>query len=223
MNPSPETTRPFNPPPRLIDCRVNPPAYAAASLTRGFPIDYARLDAIEQQWGPARAELAVAMDAAGELLQSQHWRWRNKAAYYPPGWHCLVTIECEGQAQGMMAVETLLRPSILSEGGWVVYVDYVETAPWNYRIPGDRSRPAVRTPRFAGVGTILTAEAVRMSLGRTAAGRVGLHALAQAEEFYVNRCGMTRIGTGYGYENLVYFEYPEGVAADWLTHVRLSA
>jgi hypothetical protein len=34
---------------------------------------------------------------------------------------------------------------------------------------------------------------------------------------------MTPIGTGYGYDNLVYFEYPTGVAANWLTRMGLSA
>lgn len=37
-----------------------------------------------------------------------------------------------------MAVENFLRPSVLTPGMWVLYVDYIEVAPWNYRVPQDR-------------------------------------------------------------------------------------
>ncbi|VTR96316.1 Uncharacterized protein OS=Methylomonas sp. FJG1 GN=JT25_10440 PE=4 SV=1 [Gemmata massiliana] len=60
-----------------------------------------------------------------------------------------------------------------------------------------------------------------MSIGATACGRVGLHSLPQAEDFY-NRCGMTRIGPDPHYYDLVYFEYPDGVAGAQLTAMRLS-
>ena len=39
----------------------------------------------------------------------------------------------------MMAIESLLRPSVLTQNGWVLYVDFVETAPWNYRVPQNRN------------------------------------------------------------------------------------
>jgi hypothetical protein len=215
MNPSPEAQRPFNSPPRLIDCRTNPTTPFPAKLTRGYPIDYGLMLEVEKEWGPARSELATQMAATGERLESRHWYWPNKAvpSHYPAGWHCLVTVECEGQVQGIMAVETLLRPAVLDLNGWVVYVDFVESAPWNYRVPSDRNRPVVRAARFAGIGTLLIAEAVRMSMGQRANGRVGLHALPQADDFYMSRCGMRRIGEDPAYHNLVYFEYPDGVAA----------
>jgi hypothetical protein len=60
-----------------------------------------------------------------------------------------------------------------------------------------------------------------MSLGATAGGRVGLHSLPQAEDFY-SRCGMTRIGPDPSDNDLVYFEYHDGVAAARLTAMGLS-
>ena len=143
--------------------------------------------------------------------------------FYPRGWHCLVAIEAEGEVQGLMAVETALRPSVLSRSGWVVYVDFIEAAPWNRREPADRNVSVVQTPRYSGVGTLLLAEAVRMSMGRTANGRVGLHSLPSAEEFYSIRCGMTCLGPDPAYHDLAYFEYPDGVASEWLTAVGFSA
>jgi len=177
---------------------------------------------IERVWAPERARLAAELAVQGEALESAHWRWTNKVARLP-NWHCLVTIECEGQVQGIMAVESLLRPSRLSPNSWVLYVDFIESAPWNYRVPQDRRKPAIREARFRRVGTLLIAEAVRMSLGVTAGVRVGLHGLGQAEEFYVRQCGMTSLGPDPNYYELVYFEYPDGVAQQRLTELEVSA
>jgi hypothetical protein len=97
-----------------------------------------------------------------------------------------------------MAVENLLRRSQPAPPSWGLYVDYLEVAPWNYRVPQDRSKPVVRDRRFKGVGVFLLGEALRMSVGATAGGRVGLHSLPQAEDFY-SRCEMTRIGPDPNY------------------------
>jgi hypothetical protein len=222
LNPSPGSPRPFNPPPFLIDTRLPRPGHVPVMLTRGYPAELSYLDVLERLWGPERAQLTADLAAQGERLESAHWDWRNKLQR-PPHWHCLVTVEREGQVQGIMAVENLLRPSVLTPGAWVLYVDYIEAAPWNYRVPQDRNRPAVRVPRYTRVGTLLIGEAIRTSLGTAAGGRVGLHGLPQAEDFYVQRCGMTRIGPDPTYHDLVYFEYPDGVAAARLTAMELSA
>jgi hypothetical protein len=93
-------------------------------------------------------------------------------------------------------------------GGHVVYVDYVESAPWNLK-------GTVVSPRFLGVGTVLIAEAVRLSLEMGLGGRVGLHSLPQAEPFYA-RCRMTRVGPDPSYYDLTYFEHAGQEALDWL-------
>jgi hypothetical protein len=91
----------------------------------------------------------------------------------------------------------------------VVYVDYVESAPWNLKGYAD-------VPRFLGVGTILIAEAIRLSLEMGLEGRVGLHSLPQAEAFYA-KCQMTRVGPDPAYYELTYFEYASQQATAWLT------
>lgn len=221
MNPASRQRPPLNPLPRLVDRRVQPPALTAVSLTRGLPPT--RLTQAEQTWNPARAALAATLRAAGFGMESGHWDWRNKLGFVPPGWHCLVAVEAEGEVQGLMAVETALRPSHLDPSRWVVYVDFLEVAPWNRREPADRAAPAIQSPRFAGVGALLLSEAVRMSMGQSARGCVSLHSLPSAEEFYESRCGMTRVGPDPTYYDLVHFEYPEGAAARWLTAAGFSA
>ena len=85
----------------------------------------------------------------------------------------------------------------------------MESAPWNLK-------GASAPPRFMGIGTVLIAEAVRLSLEMGLEGRVGLHSLPQAESFYKNRCRMTEFGADPGYYDLTYFEYTGQQATDWL-------
>jgi len=71
-------------------------------------------------------------------------------------------------------------------------------------------------PRYVGVGTLLIAEAVRLSV-ETGLDGVGLHSLPQAETFYQDRCRMTRLGPDPDYYELTYFEFTGRQAVDWLT------
>jgi hypothetical protein len=73
-------------------------------------------------------------------------------------------------------------------------------------------------PRFIGVGTVLIAEAVRLSVEMGLGGRVGLHSLPQAEAFYT-RCGMTKVGPDPHYYDLTCFEYTGRQATDWLASI----
>lgn len=164
---------------------------------------------VEAAWTPARIRLAAAMASAGERLESSHWDWRDKMWSAGQARHRLVAVECEGEVQGLMAVEVQPRPAVFPPAGPVLYVDYLEAAPWNLRRP-------VQRPRFLGTGTALIGEAVRQSLERGYGGRVGLHALPQAERFYAERCRMTPHGPDNRYYDLLYFEYREDAAIQWL-------
>src|SRR5262249_3074962 len=84
----------------------------------------------------------------------------------------------------------------------LVYVDYLEVAPWNWRIPalGEEGR-------YKGIGSLFVREAAKLSLEEGFHGRIGLHALPQAEAFYESACGMTRLGGDPRKQGLVYFEF----------------
>ncbi|HVC95445.1 MAG TPA: hypothetical protein VND64_17240 [Pirellulales bacterium] len=115
-----------------------------------------------------------------------------------------------------MALLTASRSARLSpRTRKVLYVDYLETAPWNLKL-------ASAKPKFLGVGTVLIAEAVRLSLEAGWQGRIGLHSLPQAERFYEAHCKMRRIGLDAKYYNLAYFEYTKEQAAKWLAEVEIS-
>lgn len=203
----PQSVRPC----KVADARTNPPHLIPATVTCDLPL--ARLADVERVWSPARDRVAAAMSEAGGHLESGHWDWRDKLWSSGSDGHRLFAIDCESDVQGLMALSNAFRRSVLSPADAVVYVDYLEVAPWNLKVPGFG-------PRFLGVGASLIAEAVRQSLAAGLEGRVGLHSLEQAERFYAERYLMTQVGTDPTYHDLVYFEFRAGEAARWLADRR---
>jgi hypothetical protein len=191
---------------KLIDARAPGRPLVPARVYRDHPA--AHLDIVEKAWAMGREEAAASGAAAGSApLEHSHWDWRHKADSVEAGHHMLVTIECEGMVQGLKAVLRAPRPARTGDGA-LVYVDYLESAPWNLKA-------FVAKPHFAGVGTVLLADAVRLSLETGLGGRVGLHSLPQAEAFYT-RCRMSRVGPDSEDFDLPYFEYTGKEATDWL-------
>lgn len=202
MNPEPEA-RPI----RVTDGRANPPAFIPATIIRYFQAS--RLSEVEAAWSPDRSELAVARGTLGIQLESSHWNWMGKAERVEKDVLSLVAVKCEGDVQGLMAIPLQSRPAMLAPGERLVYVDYLEAAPWNQRLPG-------RAQRFLGIGRVLIAQAIRISRELGLAGRVGLHSLPQAELFYATACRMPRTGPDPNYYGLVYFKYTGDAALAWL-------
>lgn len=181
-----------------------------ARLYRNYP-PAALVDA-EDAWSDVRVEIAVQAESFGVLsLEHAHWNWRNKAENVKDDEYLLIGVECAEEPQGLMAVSRRPRPA--KSGGWpIVYVDYVETAPWNLRTP-------FRQPRYLGVGTVLLAEAVRLSGESGFGGAIGLHALPQAERFYSDKMGMKRFGSDPDYYDLAYYEFDGPSAVQWLQSI----
>jgi hypothetical protein len=203
-----DTTLPGPPAGPVVLVRVATREVVEARVVIDPPVEL--FDAVEAAWNPVRRRLGV-LDPGAEHL---HWDWRNKRSLVASGSCRLAAVEGEGQTQGLMAVSGRTRPSRLPPPGRpVLYVDYLEVAPWNLR-------SAVPGPRFAGVGRALLAAAVRLSAQVGSGGRVGLHSLPQAGEFYRAGCGMTWVGPDPGYHGLVYFEYTDEQAAEFLRRKR---
>ena len=111
------------------------------------------------------------------------------------------SIVCNEMTQGMMIVDTVKHRGRIDaqKGQHIVYVEYIESAPWNRAELFD-------SPRYQGVGSILVAAAVSQSEELEFQGRVGLHSLPQADAFYTDTCGMTDLGPDLNYRGLRYFE-----------------
>ena len=168
----------------------------------------------EGEWVPelfrAMQRLRRADVERAHWPQSRHWDWRKKVGVLHrmqanPGF----SIVCNGLTQGMMIVDTVKHRGRLNSqnGQHLVYVEFVENAPWN--------RPELfDPPRYRGVGSILIRAAVVLSEELEFNGRIGLHSLPQANGFYASTCGMTDLGSDPDHDGLRYFEMsPENAQA----------
>jgi len=160
----------------------------------------------ETLWAKATAEgmvrLADAGIPRGKWPQSLRWNWQKKAqasqaVLFKPGF-CVM---CQDQTQGLMYLDLArYRARLPSQyGKHLVYVDFVESAPWN-------RADLLGGVKYRGVGSILLRAAIEMSRAENFGGRIGLHALPQSEEWYRTKCGMTDLDLDPGKQNLRYFE-----------------
>ena len=160
----------------------------------------------EAKWTPELFRLLDALHDKGVERalwpQSRHWDWRAKTRAIESRLdrQCFAIV-CEDMTQAMMITDLAKRAKIESQkNDHLVYIDFVEAAPWNRReILGE-------PPRFSGCGSILIRAAIEYSNLEDFKGRIGLHSLPQANDFYANKVGMTDMGQDPEYQNLRYFE-----------------
>ncbi len=172
---------------------------------------------VERVWAEHRvrimAELLQRSVARSVWPESLHWDWGNKAHDIALLSVSAVGIVCDGEWQGLLLTKTAPYVARCGQdrGKPLVYVDYIESAPWNWSL----AALAPLQPRFKGVGSVLLREAVQQSFREEFHGRVGLHSLPQAEMFY-EHCGMTRVGKDRQKQNLTYFEFTQQQASLFL-------
>jgi hypothetical protein len=130
--------------------------------------------------------------------EDSHWDWVNKYLLTTTPNYERYALECAQIAQGLTILELDCSRSRLESGKSLVYLDYLSTAPWN--------RPSIQNPPSCkGVGTILFNFVISRSIDLEYKGRVGLHALPGAENFYIKQ-NMISFGRDPEKQNLAYFE-----------------
>lgn len=99
-----------------------------------------------------------------------------------------------------MIVNTMESCRLESQKGKpLVYIEFLETAPWN-------RASLTRRPRYRRVGPALVDAAIQVSLNEGFEGRIGLHSLPQADRWYREKCEMTDLDKDPRKQNLRYFE-----------------
>lgn len=177
-------------------------------------IEQTQIDDWASYWLPETLKIIQALIAqrvpSEQWPQSLHWNWMNKTAQVQGllayrGF----SVVADNVTQGMAQVDLTKSAKEVSQAGKpLVYIEYLEVAPWN--------RPEIgTTPRLRGVGTALLTASVALSFEQEFKGRIGLHALPQADTFY-RRCGMTDLGQDPAYHNLRYFEMTNAQANAFL-------
>jgi hypothetical protein len=186
----------------LIDKRTG--RTVDAELVEG--ISESDLQSVEADWRPvveARLRELMAQGADRSAWpESSHWDWRRKVDRVR-GYIAFRTMAllCEDQLQGLMMLAMAGHTCRIAEQARkdLVYVDYLESAPWNLK-------SIVAQPRFGGVGTMMIRAAIQVSREQDLQGRIGLHSLPAAERFYSEACVMTDLGHDGTYQGLKYFE-----------------
>jgi len=174
----------------------------------------------ESQWKPFRDATIQRLLAAGKkrseiqrLIQHIHWNWVDKAG-------CLLNsplaplqcfgIKLEERWQGliMMNLATHRAQVEPDSGKPLVYVECLETAPWNLK-------DFVEEPLYGLIGPQLMEAAIRLSLAEGFRGRVGLLALPQSEKFYEKKVGMVHVKE-LDSHNMKYYELTQEAAKAYL-------
>jgi hypothetical protein len=131
--------------------------------------------------------------------EDSHWDWNTKhqatARYLN---YEKFALECDRVTQGLMMLELDSHRSRLESRKSIVYVDFLATAPWN-------RRSIQNPPDYKGVGSIFVQFAILRSHELEYQGRVGLHALPNAVDFYT-KLGMKSFGPDPEKQQLHYFE-----------------
>lgn len=163
----------------------------------------------EAEWLPELFKAVQKLHRAGVARkhwpQSRHWNWRRKTeALQGMLAHQGFSLVCGGVTQGLMFLDTTTKRCRIDtqKGKNLVYVEFVENAPWN------RKELLFDPPRYRGIGSVLMRAAIELSREVEFKGRVGLHSLPQSNSFYANTCGMSDLGVDPDpdYSPMRYFE-----------------
>ena len=99
------------------------------------------LTLIERQWGTWRQNLIRKLVGANveqsKWPQSLHWDWSNKVSQLQLLAVQANAIDCENEWQAAMVTDSVTHRALLGiqKDKPILYVDYVETAPWNWQVP----------------------------------------------------------------------------------------
>jgi len=160
----------------------------------------------ESRWRPFIRNAISSNDKTPGFQVPQHANW-NWVEYYDKAKvqdllvYQLMGVECGGNMQGLMLIKNAgvycRIPSQMGLG--MVYVIFLESAPWNVS-------SIVKEPVYRHVGSTLLNAAIAASEHCEFKGRIGLHALSQADSYYSKHCNMTDVGLDPKKGNLRYFE-----------------
>ena len=185
---------------QIFDQRTR--SFLSAELLEDPGDDY--VETVDAFWSVYKRRALRRRRAAGKPVpEHSHWNWKLKLEHerFENSLYKCFAFVCN-EPQGLMMLKygsKFLCRYTGQQGKPLVYIAYVESAPWNVKEYED-------TVRYSGIGKEFYKAAVRFSRLLGFAGRVGLHSLPSAEVFYANSCQMVPLGRDPGCEDLVYFE-----------------
>jgi len=185
---------------QIFDLRTR--SFVSAELLEDPGDDYVEtVDAFRSVY--KRRTLRQRRAAGKPVPEHSHWNWKLKLERerFENSLYKCFAIVCN-EPRGLMMLKygrKFISRYVGQQGKPLVYLAYVESAPWNVKEYCD-------TVWYSGIGKEFYKAAVRFSHFLGFDGRVGLHSLPGTEGFYANSCQMTSLGRDPDCENLVYFE-----------------
>ena len=179
------------------------------------PIDATHIADFDQHWKPAIHAGLRALPPGSQPVQANledwHWDWHKKMEVFAGRLDYQgFALTCGGRTQGLMLCSLVHTARESSQHNQhLVYIEFLHTAPWNR--PGFTSKPL-----YKGVGGILLAAAISLSMEQEFKGRIGLHSLPNSAQWYRGYCGMTDLGIDADYQQLRYFEMTPAQAAKFV-------
>jgi hypothetical protein len=181
------------------------------------------LDRAETTWKPRRLWMKEELMRRGVAPEkwppSLHWNWQEKYRgasaedFGALGGIRGFGVEFARFWQGLLAGTPVGHTSRLDLRKPLVYVDFLESAPWNWDVPEIDQQGFLKN-----VGLVLIGAAVQWSIDEEYRGRVGLHALDQARGFY-GRIGFRDLGWDAD-KKMHYMELEPATAAKFLAGVK---
>ena len=187
-------------------------ASVGAGLILGVTVN--EVDEAVALWAPYMRQREIEI---GRRVQHSHWDWSEKArAIHAASNYIIAAVTARGEIQALALwdeeFETGRHPE--QSGSPLIYVHFLATAPWN-------DGELVTAPRYRGAGTLLVRAGVERSIELGYRGRLGLHALPQAEEYYRAKCQFADLGrdSAGSHKGLSYFEFTPQLANAFIRRV----
>ena len=188
----------------------------------------------------------LTLDISASHLRAHAEQWRPLLGWFrPPGgdgdwnWGALIAeeralapdstwlfaVEAEGFLQGLMIAQNADSYVANLDGQQLLYISYVAIAPWNrsgFRRGAYTKRIVPKA--LAGVGEALVVAAIAKSRELGLDGRIGLHSLLPALDFYLRNCHFTFVGKhARSQESGTFWCELPAVSATFLQHGRVTA
>ena len=164
------------------------------------------IEAADKLWQVYRRRLIATLKAADKPIPEHHhwsWEWKLQQELKRDSlFKCFGVLDADYEPQGLMLLNygrDYLSRLPGQERRLLVYLAYIESAPWNLEEYCER-------PHYSGIGRELYKAAIEYSGRLGFGGILGLHSLPGVEKFYENGCQMIPLGSDPNRENLMYFE-----------------
>jgi hypothetical protein len=182
---------------KIVELQRNDRRWVQAIVSEGLTPRV--LKQFQEVWQPKLQQLKAP---------DSHWDWPGLWRAYRKKKSRFLSLVCENELQGLAWLDYSGISSRSDSDQQIVYVQRISVAPWN------RSEYGMR--RFRPVGLLFIREAVELSLEIGWRGRIGLHSLETAVNWYRSVLRMTAYGKDVEHENLEYFEFSDEQAAAFL-------